>query len=37
MPGWVLPVLGGSVLAALVLAWLTSAVWFFTLSGVPKV
>ncbi len=35
MPGWLLPVLGGTVFAALVLAWLTSAVWFFTRSGVP--
>ena len=35
MPGWVLPVLGGTVFAALVLIWLTSALWFFTRSGVP--
>jgi len=33
LPGWVLPVLGGTVLGALVLAWLTSALWFFTRSG----
>jgi hypothetical protein len=35
MPGWLLPWLGGTVFAALVVAWLTSAVWFFTRSGVP--
>ena len=35
LPGWSLPVLGGSVLSALVLVWLTSALWFFTRSGVP--
>jgi hypothetical protein len=35
MPGWLLPVLGGTVFGALVLAWLTSALWFFTRSGVP--
>jgi hypothetical protein len=34
-PKWVVPVLGGSVLAMLVLAWLTAAVWFFTRSGLP--
>ena len=36
-PGWLLPVLGGSVFGAFVLAWLTSALWFFTRSGVPLV
>ena len=35
LPGWSLPVLGGTVLSALVLVWLTSALWFFTRSGVP--
>ena len=35
LPGWGLPVLGGIVLSALVLVWLTSALWFFTRSGVP--
>jgi Family of unknown function (DUF6529) len=35
MPGWTLPVLGGLVFAALVLAWMTSAIWFFTRSGLP--
>src|SRR5947208_4470558 len=35
LPGWTLPVLGGTVLGTLVLVWLTSAVWFFTRSGLP--
>ncbi|HEU4913158.1 MAG TPA: DUF6529 family protein [Actinomycetes bacterium] len=35
LPGWALPVLGGTVLTSLVLVWLTSALWFFTRSGVP--
>jgi hypothetical protein len=35
LPGWGLPLLGGSVLASLVLVWLTSALWFFTRSGIP--
>lgn len=34
-PGWLLPVLGGAVFATLIVAWLTSAIWFFTRSGVP--
>jgi hypothetical protein len=34
-PKWLVPVLGGSVFAMLVLAWLTAAVWFFTRSGLP--
>jgi hypothetical protein len=35
LPGWGLPVLGGTVLTSLVLIWLTSALWFFTRSGIP--
>jgi hypothetical protein len=35
LPGWALPVLGGSVFALFVLIWTTSALWFFTRSGVP--
>lgn len=35
LPRWVVPALGGSVLAMLVLAWLTASVWFFTRSGIP--
>jgi hypothetical protein len=34
MPGWVLPVLGGSVFALLTALWLTSSFWFFTTVGV---
>ena len=33
LPGWVLPVLGGSVLSLLVVAWFTSALWWFTLGA----
>jgi hypothetical protein len=35
LTGWALPVLGGTVLTTFVLVWLTSALWFFTRSGVP--
>jgi hypothetical protein len=35
LPGWAIPVLGGTVFALLVLVWLSSAVWFFTRSGLP--
>ncbi|HLM04714.1 MAG TPA: DUF6529 family protein [Blastococcus sp.] len=35
LPGWALPVLGGTVLALFVLVWTTSALWFFSRSGVP--
>lgn len=35
LPGWTLPVLGGTVLAALTLLWLTAGLWFFTRSGIP--
>jgi hypothetical protein len=34
-PRWLVPVLGGTVFAAFVLVWLTSALWFFTRSGLP--
>ena len=34
LPAWSLPVLGGTVLASVVLLWLTAALWFFTRSGV---
>jgi hypothetical protein len=34
-PGWLLPVLGGTTFALFVLVWLTSALWFFTRSGLP--
>jgi hypothetical protein len=35
LPGWALPVLGGTVLAAFLLSWLTASLWFFTRSGIP--
>jgi Family of unknown function (DUF6529) len=35
VPGWTIPVLGGLVFASFVLLWLTSALWFFTRSGLP--
>ena len=35
LPGWGLPVLGGTVFASLVIAWLTAALWFFTRTGLP--
>jgi hypothetical protein len=35
LSGWTLPVLGGTVFAALVVAWLTASLWFFTRSGLP--
>lgn len=35
LPGWVLPVAGGTVLGSLVLLWLTASLWFFTRSGIP--
>ena len=34
-PGWLLPVLGGLAFASLIGVWLTSALWFFTRSGLP--
>jgi hypothetical protein len=35
LPGWTLPVLGGLVFAVFITLWLTSALWFFTRSGLP--
>jgi hypothetical protein len=35
LPGWAIPVLGGTVFTLFVLIWLSSALWFFTRSGVP--
>ena len=34
MPGWAVPWLGGALFTALVVVWLTSAVWFFA-NGAP--
>lgn len=35
LPGWAVPVLGGTVFALFLLVWTTSALWFFSRSGVP--
>jgi hypothetical protein len=35
MPGWALPISGGLLFAVLIGSWATSAVWYFTQSGVP--
>ena len=34
LPGWALPLAGGLVFTALVVAWFTSAFWFFDTQGV---
>jgi hypothetical protein len=36
VPGWVLPVLGAVVFAALILIWFTSAYWFFSNYGIKR-
>jgi hypothetical protein len=36
LPGWVLPVAGGTVFAVLVLLWTTSSVWFWREFGFPS-
>ncbi|MDX6324085.1 MAG: hypothetical protein QOK15_439, partial [Nocardioidaceae bacterium] len=33
LPGWALPVAGGLLFTAVVAAWLTSALWFFRITG----
>jgi len=35
LPRWALPVLGGTVFTLFLVVWATSALWFFTRSGVP--
>lgn len=35
LPGWTLPVFGGSVFSALVVIWFTSSLWFFNNVGFP--
>ena len=35
LPGWAIPLLGGATLTTFVLVWATSALWFFTRSGLP--
>ncbi|HEX6422062.1 MAG TPA: DUF6529 family protein [Acidimicrobiales bacterium] len=37
LPGWALPVVGGSLVTALTAVWLTSSLWFFTNVGFPGV
>ena len=34
VPGWALPLAGGLLLTAVVVAWLTSAVWLFSEVGI---
>ena len=36
LPGWLLPIVGGTVFATLVLIWLTSAIWFWREFGFPS-
>lgn len=36
LPGWLIPVLGGSVFAAFVVAWYHSAYWWFDLIGYAR-
>ena len=36
LPGWLLPVVGGLVFAALVGLFVTSSLWFFTSSSAPR-
>ena len=36
LPGWALPLAGGLLLSAVVLAWLTSALWLFATVGVTR-
>jgi hypothetical protein len=35
LPGWALPIAGGTVFTALIGVWLTSAFWFFTTVAFP--
>jgi hypothetical protein len=35
LPGWTVPVVGGTVLATVALLWLSASLWFFTRSGIP--
>ena len=37
MPGWSLPVLGGTVFAVLAVLWATSSLWFFQNVGFPEI
>jgi Family of unknown function (DUF6529) len=35
LPARTLPLLGGLVIATVVILWLTAALWFFSRSGLP--
>lgn len=35
LPGWALPVLGGTLAVLLVVLWFTASLWYFTQPGVP--
>ena len=35
LPGWALPVIGGTLVAGLVVIWMTSALWFFNTVDFP--
>lgn len=35
LPGWTLPVVGGTLVGTLSLLWLTASLWFFTRTGIP--
>jgi hypothetical protein len=35
LPGWLLPLLGGLVMACLLTLWFGAALWYFTREGVP--
>jgi hypothetical protein len=35
LPGWALPVLGGTVFSLFVALWLTASLWLFTRHGIP--
>jgi len=35
LPGWLVPVLGGLVMACLLTLWFGAALWYFTRDGVP--
>jgi hypothetical protein len=37
LPGWTLPLMGGLVFTALTVVWLSSALWFFTTQGFPRI
>lgn len=36
MPKWALPIAGGALFTALIVVWLTSALWFFSSFGFPS-